>query len=119
MTDDLTGVALLTASVDSGAPVPVKFDSSGNFTLTTALATDGSADGQHTVSFTAVDRVNNATPATKLSFVLDTKAPAITVSSPASGGSDASNVTVTGKVTDAASGVATLTARLDSARRCR
>ena len=44
----LTG---LTASVDGGAAQNVTVDATGNWTFTTGLATDGSADGTHTVTF--------------------------------------------------------------------
>src|SRR5262249_27863910 len=55
VTDDLSGVASLTAQLDQGAPVAVAFDATGHFRFTTNLATDDSAVGPHTVAFVAAD----------------------------------------------------------------
>src|SRR5262249_10791192 len=47
--DDRSGVAFLGALVDGDPFTYVPFDSSGNFSLTTSLPLDGTADGIHTV----------------------------------------------------------------------
>ena len=64
VTDDLTGVATLQEQVDSGPFQTVAVDASGNFTFTTTLPLDGTADGPHTVDLRATDGAGNApTPA--------------------------------------------------------
>ena len=49
------------AQVDGGAFAPVSFDAQGNFSLTTTFATDGTADGAHTIGFQATDVAGNVT----------------------------------------------------------
>jgi choice-of-anchor C domain-containing protein len=75
VTDDGTGVARLEAQVDSGPFQPVALDSLGQFTFTTALATDGTADGVHVVGFRAFDRAGNVSPVTTETFTLITYTP--------------------------------------------
>ncbi len=71
--DEGTGAAILEAQVDSGQFQPVSFDSLGQFTFTTGLATDGTADGPHVVRFQATDRVGNVSPVTTEQFTLVTR----------------------------------------------
>lgn len=75
VSDALSGVAGLEGTVDAGSFAPVTFDSSGNFTFTTALALNGTADGSHTVHFKATDNAGNTSPTTDLVFQLDTSVP--------------------------------------------
>jgi cyclophilin family peptidyl-prolyl cis-trans isomerase len=98
-TDNQT-VAGLTANVDNNAAVPVTVDSTGHFTFTTGLATDGSADGSHSVSFTAVDAAGNASTVVSVSFLLDTVGPSVVISAPASGNVLQMSPTITGTATD-------------------
>ena len=83
--DGLSGVASLQAQIDGGAFAPVSFDSQGNFSLTTTLGTDGTADGVHTIGFQATDVAGDVTPLVNVAVTLDTKAPAIALSSPLAG----------------------------------
>jgi hypothetical protein len=99
--------------VDGRAVVPVPFGTAGNFSYTTTLPLDGSADGRHQVQFVAVDRAGNVGRSVVESFTLDTRAPALTITSPAPGLTTATNVTVTGHVADALSGIAALQAQVD------
>src|SRR5262249_29251923 len=101
VTDAVSGVASLEAQVDAGAFAPVTLDASGNFSFPTALALDGSADGGHTVTLRAADRVGNLSASPGVSFLLDTRPPVVTVTGPASGQTTNGNVTVTGQVSDA------------------
>lgn len=73
--DNLSGVASLTAQVDDAAPVPVAFDAAGNFTFTTSLALDGSADRAHAVRLRASDRAGNGPVDAVVAFTLDTRPP--------------------------------------------
>ncbi|HVX11566.1 MAG TPA: DUF4214 domain-containing protein [Pirellulales bacterium] len=111
--DGTQAITSLTAAIDSGTSTNVPFNSSGNFTLpATTLALDGSADGQHTIHVKATDASGKTMTAT-FNFTLDTVPPVITVSSPAANITTKSNVTITGAVSDAASGVASLSAYID------
>jgi VCBS repeat-containing protein len=53
VTDNLSGAASLTVSLDGGTATNVTFDSNGSFSIPTALPLDGSADGQHSLSLIA------------------------------------------------------------------
>src|SRR5262249_43786197 len=68
VTDNLSGVASLQAQVDSGPLSNVTFDASGNYNFMTSLATDGSADGVHTVHLRGTDRAGNVSSFTDVSF---------------------------------------------------
>ncbi|MCM8622351.1 MAG: Ig-like domain-containing protein, partial [Candidatus Accumulibacter sp.] len=54
----------------------------GGFTIPTAFATDGSADGEHTLALQARDAAGNASSLITRSFKLDTRAPALSLESP-------------------------------------
>ena len=113
VTDAGPGVASFGAVVDGGALVPVALGSNGTFSFTTTLPLNGTADGGHQVQFLAVDRAGNVGKSTVESFTLDTTPPAITITSPASGLTTATNITVTGHVADALSGIASFGAQVD------
>jgi hypothetical protein len=114
VTDATSGVASLVAAVDAGAFAPVTIDGSGNFSLTTTLALDGTTDGLHTVLFKATDKAGNTSSPTSLTFTVDTKNPVINIASPAAGLVTNQNVTVAGTLSDLQSDLATLTAAVDS-----
>ena len=107
-----TGVASLTAVLD-GESTPVSFDAAGNFSYTTGLPLNGSADGPHLVNFVAVDRAGNSTSSAVYGFTLDTQPPSITVSSPTSGESETRNFVVSGQVSDASPGPTSLSVSVD------
>ena len=111
--DDQSGVASVEAEVDGGAPFPVPFDSSGNFSFATSLALGGSADGVHNVAVSATDNAGNVSSFVSTSFALDTVPPTIEITGPASGLLTNQNVDVTGSVSDLGSGVASLRAQVD------
>ena len=71
VTDDLAGVASLQAAVDGGAFAPVSPDAGGNFSFTTSLPLDDSADGPHTVHLRATDLVGNIAAPTDVAFTLE------------------------------------------------
>ena len=107
-------VASLQAQVDSGAATTVTFaPATGGFQFTPALALDGTADGAHTVHFRATDSAGTV-GTFDFSFTLDTRPPTITVTAPTQGATLAASPTVTGTVSDATSGVASLQAQVDS-----
>ena len=115
VTDDASGVASLTASVDSGPVVAVPFDAAtGSFAYTTGFALDGSADGRHQVQLVATDGAGNASTPVPLDFTLDTRPPTIAIQSPSQATASRSDPTITGLVADATSGVAKLSAQVDS-----
>src|SRR5262249_39087098 len=85
----------------------------GNFSLTTALPLDHYADGLHTVHLRAFDRAGNASAVSDVAFTLDTRAPTVGITSPASGLVTNGNITVTGQTTDDRTGLATAEAAVD------
>jgi RHS repeat-associated protein len=79
VTDNSSGVASLQAKLDQGSFANVTFDASGNFSFTTGLALDGSADGLHTVQLVATDKAGDISAPVSTTFTLDTIPPAIQV----------------------------------------
>ena len=75
--DNLSGVASVEAAVGSGPFMSVPFDSTGNFSFTTALPLDGSADGPQVVHLRATDRVGNVSAVQDVPFTLDTTPPPV------------------------------------------
>jgi hypothetical protein len=101
VTDNLSGVAGLAVSLDGGSATAVTFNSDGSFSVPTDLPTDGSADGMHTLTFTALDAAGNVTAPDTFTFTLDTLAPTISLSSDSiqNGGTLAAGVVLDGTVT--------------------
>ena len=114
VTDNLCGVAALTARVDSGMPVSVTYNGDGFFEFTTAFALDGSGDGPHSITFDAIDQVGNDAADVPVTLLLDATAPVVIITSPQDDQLGTTNITIVGRVTDNLSGVETLGARLDS-----
>ena len=77
VTDSTSTVTSLTAVVDSGTSASVSLDASGNFMFTTALAGDGSADGNHVVHFQATDQAGATSAVVNVTFVLNTRPGAV------------------------------------------
>jgi hypothetical protein len=101
VTDNLSGVASLAVSLDGGTATNVSFDANGNFSVPVSLPTDGTADGQHTLTFTAVDAAGNVTNPLTFDFILDTQAPQIALASNSvqDGGTLAAGAELAGTVT--------------------
>ena len=109
VSDDRSAIGSLRVQVDSGPLQDVPFDpATGGFSYSTALSLDGTADGAHLVQFVATDAAGNVSGPVSQSFRLDTQAPSIAVLSQASGRTVSVNPTVSGRVTDAVSGVGCL-----------
>ena len=53
-TDSLSGIVMVTASLNGGTAVPVSM-ASGSFSYTTTLNLDGTNDGMNTVQFMAIN----------------------------------------------------------------
>jgi hypothetical protein len=83
--DNLSGVKTFTMQVDGGPFQPVAFDAVGNFSVPTSFATNGSADGAHTINLEATDVAGNVTPLVTMALVLDTRAPVLSLTSPMPG----------------------------------
>ncbi|WP_420382221.1 Ig-like domain-containing protein [Novosphingobium sp.] len=80
ITDNLSGVASLTVSIDGGTAQAVSFDAkTGAFSVATGLKLDGTADGAHKLVFNAADAAGNAIAPFTFDLTLLTKAPAITL----------------------------------------
>jgi cyclophilin family peptidyl-prolyl cis-trans isomerase len=112
--DATTSVVSAVASVDGGQGQVLNLDAAGNFSFIPPVASGGAADGPHTVSITATDAVGNVSAPIVVTYTLDTVPPAITISTgPADGVSGQPDPTYAGTVTDAGSGVSTLTASIN------
>jgi cyclophilin family peptidyl-prolyl cis-trans isomerase len=109
---DNVAVVQVQAQVNEGSFQDITFDARGIFSFTPALATDGTADGAHTLTFRARDAAGNLSSLAVFHFRLDATAPSVTIFSPPSGQTFATNPTVQGQVTDNA-GVARLQAQVD------
>jgi hypothetical protein len=79
--DNLSGVQSGQYRIDAGAPQPLALDGEGRFTITTAFALDGSADGAHSLTILARDAAGNTGPGFTRGFILDTRAPNLALSS--------------------------------------
>ena len=112
VSDAVSGAGTLQEQLDGGSLVSVPFDASGEYSFAAGLASDGTADGLHTVHFTASDKAGNSTNA-EFTFTLDTRGPSINVTAPAAGSTVTTSPTISGKVSDAVSGAATLQEELD------
>ncbi|ANL30128.1 phosphatidic acid phosphatase protein (plasmid) [Rhizobium phaseoli] len=113
--DNLSGISQLQFQQDGGSSTSIAVDGNGAFTLPLGLALDGSADGQHSLSFVAKDAAGNTSTPVTMSFVLDTKAPLITFA-PTSiqhGGTLDSASRITGMANPTGSALAALTYSLD------
>ena len=97
--DNLSGVASAQYRIDDGALQALTLGADGSFSITTALATDGSADGAHTITVLASDAAGNANAGVSRNFTLDTRAPTIALPSLADGDvlGDASRLTGNGR----------------------
>src|SRR5712691_1500177 len=103
-TDASSGVASIFYQVDNG-----RWETySGSFSL---------ADGRHVVEYYATDQAGNAEPATSRKISIDTMPPQSTITATGTLGEDGwyiSNVTISLAATDATSGVASITYRVDN-----
>lgn len=70
VTDNLSGVAGLQIALDNGAFSLVSINGAGNFSFTSNLAVDGSANGLHTIHLRATDKAGNVAPVTDFPFTL-------------------------------------------------
>ncbi|MFO0810531.1 MAG: peptidylprolyl isomerase [Gemmataceae bacterium] len=69
---DNVGVTAVEARVDGGAFTNAAFNpTAGTYSFTTSLATDGSADGPHTVDVRARDAAGNLSALASVTFTLD------------------------------------------------
>src|SRR5262249_54293073 len=75
-TDAGSQVALIQAQTDAGSFTEVPVDpATGGFQFDTALATDGSQDGGHTVRVRAIDQAGNTSGVVDVSFTLNAALP--------------------------------------------
>jgi hypothetical protein len=112
--DNISGVASAQYQIDNNPFQSLSLDSSGNFSITTALLLNGSADGTHTITILAMDAANNVAPAFTRSFVLDTLLPSITLSSIANNATIDVTTRLTGTADATGSTIAALNYKLDA-----
>ena len=112
--DTVSGVATLTAMLDSAAAVNVAFDANtGAFSFPLNLATNGSADGVHHVVLVASDAAGNSAAPLDLPFTLDTAAPILSIGSPADGGAISAGLRLAGIANGTGSTIAALNYAFD------
>jgi hypothetical protein len=83
--DNLAGVASVEVRVDQGEWQALALNAQGGFSVTTAFALDGSAEGAHSVQLRARDVAGNLSATMTRSLMLDTRAPILNLSSIAEG----------------------------------
>ncbi|WP_182866130.1 putative Ig domain-containing protein [Rhodopirellula sp. JC639] len=93
--DHGSGVSRLEAKIDEGEFVSVGFDDAGNFTFNPAIAGGIDTDGEHLVSLRAIDFAGNVSSVQSVSYVIDTKAPDVTLQLAQAFDEDESDVQVT------------------------
>ncbi|SEF48157.1 Ig-like domain (group 3) [Nitrosospira multiformis ATCC 25196] len=94
--DNLSGVVSAQYRIDGGDLKDLALDADGKFSITTAFALDGTADGSHTVTILARDAAGNLAAGFNRSFTLDTQAPALDLASLADGATLSAASRVTG-----------------------
>jgi hypothetical protein len=101
VSDNLSGVAALTAQLDSLSAMNVSFNPDGTFSVPVNLPLDGSADGQHVLTFVSTDATGNVSAPLTFDFTLITGAPQISLASSSihDGGTLVSGARLTGAVT--------------------
>ena len=105
--DATSGISSLALSLDNGTAV--------NVTGQTTYTVTGLTDGDHQAQLSATDRAGNTAAAT-VDFRVDTTPPTVTFSTPADGATvSSSTVAVQWLVTDAGSGLSSVTISLDGA----
>ncbi|MEY4764149.1 MAG: hypothetical protein RI907_822, partial [Pseudomonadota bacterium] len=112
--DNLSGVASATVQVDGGASQALTLNAQGNFSFTTGLALDGTADGAHQISIVARDAAGNVSQAYVRSFTLDTRAPTVGLTSLADGASLSASARLTGSASGTGTGLTLLSYQLDT-----
>ena len=114
--DNISGVASATISIDGAAATALSLDAQGKLSTTTAFAIDGTADGPHTLTIATKDVAGNAAPAYTRAFTLDTRAPAITLTSLAEGDGLTGASRLTGAADPTGSALVKLTLAIDGGK---
>jgi len=112
--DNLSGVASAQYRIDNGALQDLTLDNASRFSISSGLELDGSADGQHSITVLARDAAGNLNMGVTRSFLLDTRAPALTVNGLADGSVLATGATLGGTVDPTGSTLVALNYRFDN-----
>jgi hypothetical protein len=115
--DNFSGAARLEFQLDTDAFTDLAFDAQGNFTLPTTFEVDGSEDGSHVLRYRATDAAGNASPWVEIVFTLDTRAPQITLDSPADNGAMDINTRIAGFADATGSALVSLTYQFETGPR--
>jgi hypothetical protein len=107
--DNLSGVKSLQVQFDQASFTTISFDpNTGQFSIPTGFATDGTADSIHNVHLKATDFSQNVSDRTEFAFTLDTKAPTIAITSPIELGALEAGSLLTGTVDGTGSAITQL-----------
>ncbi|WP_374476423.1 Ig-like domain-containing protein [Zoogloea sp.] len=111
--DNLSGVVSAHYGIDSSELQTVSFDGQGKFNINTSFSLDGSEDGSHSLTLIAQDAAGNISSALTHSFILDTQAPDISLSTLADGSSLDANSRLTGSANPTGSALVQLSYSID------
>jgi hypothetical protein len=111
--DNLSGVKSLEVQIDAGNYTPLTLSNTGGFSVPTAFALDGSADGTHTLTFRATDFAGNVSTAATYTFTLDTAAPTLAITAPLDNDALTAAPTLTGTVSGTGSAITALSYAFD------
>ncbi|MCB1526942.1 MAG: VCBS domain-containing protein, partial [Hyphomicrobiaceae bacterium] len=106
--DNLAGLSALSVALDGAAAFIVSVDNTGRFQVPVELPSDGTGDGSHSLVFTAHDAAGNQAIPLVYDFIVDTRAPTISISSLADGASLTATSRLTGSVDGTGSAVVSL-----------
>src|SRR5262249_12949912 len=109
-----SGLQSVQVQVDHGDFANLPVDAQGNFSYTTNLPLDGTAEGAHVVGLQATDNAGNVSVPFEQSFVLDTLPPAVTLTSLSDGDAIDDSTHLTGTADGTGSGIISLSYRFDN-----
>ena len=113
--DQESGIREAFIRLDGGAKTMLSLDAHGRFRAPIELATDGTLDGRHTLTISAIDQAGNNSPPITWDFLWDTTGPAIRIDSPLLGGIVNKVGLLQGQVRDAGGAIDKLEYSLDGA----
>jgi hypothetical protein len=112
--DNLSGVAAAQYRIDNGPLQDLSLDSAARFSISSGLALDGSADGRHSITVLARDAAGNLNLGVTRDFLLDTKAPALSLNQLPDGSLLTPGMNLAGAVDPTGSSLVTLNYRFDA-----
>ncbi len=113
--DNLSGIAQAQYQIDNGTLQNLALDNQGHFSITTTFLLSDTQDGNHSITILAKDAAGNTAGAFARSFLLDTKAPTIDLTSIADNATIDTSTRLTGTADPTGSALTVLNYKLDNA----